>query len=225
LAEPVGPRVLIADLPAIRFGVRIALEGAVQVCAEAGAARDAISAAQRQQPDVSLIGLDLPGDGIVAIRGICDVAPKTAAIALAASQDADDLLACIHAGAVGYLPHNIDAASLRHVVAAVRAGEAAVPRHMVLALVREVQRAAAGGDGLTPRETEVVDLLRRGRSTAAIAHRLGISPVTVRRHISTSMRKIGAEDRTALTQPRLSQPSGGDGSLSGTAVDPGPMGR
>jgi DNA-binding CsgD family transcriptional regulator len=74
---------------------------------------------------------------------------------------------------------------------------------MVLALVRELQRAASGGDGLTPREMQVLDLLRRGGSTAAIADRLGISPVTVRRHISTSMRKIGAEDRAALTQTRL----------------------
>jgi DNA-binding NarL/FixJ family response regulator len=148
-----------------------------------------------------LIGLDLPGDGIVAIREICGVAPGAAVVALASSQDADDLLACLHAGAIGYLPGSICAASLRQVVAAVGAGEAAVPPGMVLALVRELQRAASGGDGLTPRETEVLDLLRRGRSTAAIADRLGISPVTVRRHISASMHKIGAPDRAALTQP------------------------
>jgi DNA-binding NarL/FixJ family response regulator len=191
---------LIADLPAIRLGVQIALDGAVNVCAEAGDAEAAISAAERQQPEICLIGLDLPGDGIVAIRGICAVAPGTAVIALASSPDADDLLACVHAGAVGYLPGSIGAESLRRAVAAVGAGEAAVPRAMVLVLLRELQRAASGGDGLTPRESEVLDLLRRGRSTAAIAHHLGISSVTVRRHISASMHKVGAADRTALTQ-------------------------
>jgi DNA-binding NarL/FixJ family response regulator len=191
---------LIADLPAIRLGVRIALEGAVQVCAEAGDTESAIRAAQREQPEICLIGPDLPGDGIVAIRGICEVAPGTAAIALARSQDADDLLACVHAGAVGYLPSSVDAASLRRAVAAVHAGEAAVPAASVLALVHELQRAASGDDGLTPRQTQVLDLLRRGRSTAAIADQLGISPVTVRRHISASMHKTGAEDRTTLTR-------------------------
>jgi DNA-binding NarL/FixJ family response regulator len=191
---------LIADLPAIRLGVRIALEGAIQVCAEAGEANDAIRLAQREQPEISLIGLDLPGDGMVAIREICGVAPHTAVIALAASLDADDLMACVHAGAVGYLPGSIPAASLRRVIAAVRAGEAVIPRAMVLVLVRELQRAASGGEGLTPRETQVLDLLRRGRSTAAIADRLGISSVTVRRHISASMHKLGAEDRTALSK-------------------------
>lgn len=202
LEPPPKPRVLIADVPAIRIGVRIALEGAVEVCAEAGDAQSAAVAARLEQPAISLVGLDLPGDGIVAIRGICAAAPGTAAIALAHTQDTDDLLACVRAGAVGYLPQSIAAASLRRVVAAVSQGEAAVSRPMVLALVREVQRAASGSDGLTPRESEVVDLLRRGRSTAAIADRLGISTVTVRRHISASMQKIGAEDRGALTQAR-----------------------
>jgi DNA-binding NarL/FixJ family response regulator len=203
LSEAPQPKVLIADLPAIRLGVRIALEGAVQVCAEAGDAREAITAARREQPEICLVGLDLPGDGIAAIRGICGVAPDTAAIALAPSQDDDLLLACARAGAVGYLPAGIDAESLRRIVAAVSAGEAAVPRAMVLVLVRELQRVASGGDGLTPRQTQVLDLLRRGRSTAAIADRLGISSVTVRRHISASMHRIGAEDRTALTQARV----------------------
>lgn len=202
MLEPPKPRVLIADVPAVRIGVRIALKGTVEVCAEAGDAKAAVRAAQREQPEVSLIGLDLPGDGLIAIRGICEVAPGTATIALGFSQDADDLLASVHAGAIGYLPHSTGATALRRVLEAVRAGEAAVPRSMVLTLVRKVQRAASGDDGLTPREAEVVDLLRRGRSTVAIAASLGISPVTVRRHISASMSKVGAEDRVALTQAR-----------------------
>jgi DNA-binding NarL/FixJ family response regulator len=201
--EALQPRVLIADLPAIRLGVRIALEDAVQICAEAEDAEHAIRVAEREQPEICLIGLDLPGDGINAIRGIRGVAPGTAVIAVAPSQDANDLLACVHAGAVGYLPGTIGAASLRRAVAAVHAGEAAIPRAAVLVLVRELQRAAAADEDLTPRETQVLDLLRRGHSTAAIADQLGISPTTVRRHISASMHKIGAEDRTALTQDRL----------------------
>jgi DNA-binding NarL/FixJ family response regulator len=189
---------LVADLAAIRLGVRIALEGAVQVCAEAGDVEEAIRLAQREQPDIALIGLELPGDGIVAIRGIRAVAPRAAVIALAPSPDADGLLACVNAGAVGYLPGSTSAASLRRAIAAVNEGEAAVPRAMVLVLVRELQRAATGGDGLTARETQVVELVRRGSSTGAIADRLGISSVTVRRHISASVHKLGAEDRSAL---------------------------
>lgn len=190
---------MIADLPAIRLGVRIALAGVAEVCAEAGDADEAIEAARREQPDISLIGLDLPGDGIAAIRGIHWVAPGGAAIALAPSPDADALLACVDAGAVGYLPGSTSAGSLRRAVAAANEGEAVVPRAMVLVLVRELQGAPAGRGGLTTRETQVLDLLRRGSSTTAIGDRLGISSVTVRRHISASMQKLGAEDRAALT--------------------------
>lgn len=203
MPEALQPRVLIADLPGVRLGVRIALEGAAQICAEAEDAEHAIRAAQLEQPEICLIGLDLPGDGILAIRGIREVAPGTAAIAVASSQDDDDLLACVHAGAVGYLPGSIGAPSLRRAVAAVHAGEAAIPPAVVGVLLRELQRASSGDDDLTPRETQVRDLLRRGHSTAAIADQLGISPTTVRRHISASMHKIGAEDRTALTQARV----------------------
>jgi DNA-binding NarL/FixJ family response regulator len=74
---------------------------------------------------------------------------------------------------------------------------------MVLALLRALRRVASADDDLTPREMQVLDLLQQGRSTAAIADQLGISPVTVRRHISILMHKIGAEDRTALTNARL----------------------
>jgi DNA-binding NarL/FixJ family response regulator len=189
---------MVADLAAIRLGVRIALEGAVEVCAEAGDVEEAISVAQREQPDIALIGLDLPGDGIAAIRGIRAVAPGAAVIALAPSPEGDDLLACVDAGAIGYLPGSTSAASLRRAIAAVNEGEAVVPRAMVFVLVRELQRAATGGDGLTARETQVLDLLRRGSSTSAIADSLGISSVTVRRHISASMHKLGADDRSAL---------------------------
>lgn len=198
------PGVLVAHVPAIRLGVRIALEGAFQIRAEAGDAEDAIAAAQREQPEICLIGLDLPGEAIGAIQGICEVAPGTAVIALADSPDPDDLLSCVHAGAVGYVFVGIRAVALRRVVAAARAGEAVVPRAMVLVLVRELQRAASGDTALTPREMQVLDLLRRGRSTAAIAERLGISTVTVRRHISASMHKMGAKDRAALAQARSS---------------------
>lgn len=192
------PRLLIAEHPVTRLGVRIALESTVNVCAEADDAEHAISAAQREQPDVCLVGVGMPGGGIPATRGICKVAPNAAVIVLATAPDVDDLLTSIHAGAIGYVSSDISALSLRRMVDAVLAGEAAVSRWMVLALVRELQGGSFGGDRLTARERQVVGLLQRGQSTGEIADRLGISPVTVRRHISATMQKTGVEDRGAL---------------------------
>src|SRR5205085_1577001 len=132
------PSLLIADHAATRLGVRIALDGAVHVCAEADNAEQAIDAAFREQPEVCLVGLEMPGDGITATRGICRVAPGSAVIVLAASLNAGIMLSCLHAGAIGCLASNIGAAPLRRVVAAVRQGEAAIPRSMVLTLVSQL---------------------------------------------------------------------------------------
>jgi DNA-binding NarL/FixJ family response regulator len=158
-----------------------------------------VTAAHCGQPDVCLIGLELPGGAIEAIRGVCERAPNAAVIVLSANHDVDDLLAVIRAGAIGYLSATADPDVLRRVVRAVAAGEAVIPRTLVLDLVHELQGAAPGASGLTPREAQVLGMLRRGQSTAAIAERLAISPVTVRRHISALVHKAGAEDRSALS--------------------------
>lgn len=176
------------------------------MCAEADDAEAAIRAARREQPDVCLVGLGVPGGGILATRGVCGVAPRAAVVVLSTAPDVDDLLSCVQAGAVGYLLSDISASSLRMAVEAVIAGEAAVSRSMVLALIRELQGATIGGDNLTARERQVLGMLWRGRSTVAIADRLGISPVTVRRHISAVVQKVGAHDRAELAQGRLERP-------------------
>jgi NarL family two-component system response regulator LiaR len=171
------------------------------VCAEADDAEHAIAAAEREQPDVCLLGLEMPGGGVAATRGICGVAPEAAVIVVATSPDFDDLLSCVQAGAVGYVSSDIDTQSLRRVVVAVCNGEATLPRSMELSLVRELQGPrVTDAAGLTTREAQVLGMLRRGRSTGAIAERLGISPVTVRRHISSTMHKAGVEDREALAR-------------------------
>jgi DNA-binding NarL/FixJ family response regulator len=199
------PRLLIADHAPTRLAIRVALGDTVHVCDEAQDAAHAIAGAKRERPDVCLIGLEVPGGGIAATTGIREASPDSAVIVLATTPDADDLLACVQAGAVGYLASDISAAGLRRSVASVQRGEAAAPRSMVLALMRELQESGApfGHDGLTAREYQVLGMLRKGQSTSAIAEGLGISPVTVRRHISTTMQKIGVEDRSALAQVTL----------------------
>jgi len=194
------PRLLIVDRAATRVGIRMALEDTVQVCAEADDAEHAIRAAKRQQPDLALVGDHIAGDGLAAIRGICRAAPECGVVVLAGAHDADYLIECVRAGAVGYVPGSLDAERLRRVVTAAAANEAVVPRSMVLELVLELQGGGTGADGLTSRESQVLGMLRRGHKTGEIADRLAIAPVTVRRHISELVRKMGVENRAALTE-------------------------
>jgi DNA-binding NarL/FixJ family response regulator len=191
-------RLLIADHPATRVGIRMALDGQTQICAEAGDANRAIRAAIREQPDICLVGRDLPGDGLTTVRGICRAAPRAAVVVLADVRDVDDLLDAVRAGAIGYVPDGLDADGLRRIIGAVAANEAVVPRDMVLELLMELRGRGASSESLTGREAQVLGMLRRGHSTAAIAERLEIAPVTVRRHISELVHKLGVRDRSEL---------------------------
>jgi DNA-binding NarL/FixJ family response regulator len=193
-----GIRMLIADHAPTRIGIRLALGQSVEICAEAGDTQAAIRAAMREQPDICLIGRDLPGDGLAAVRGICRAAPHAAVIVIAEIADVDDLLDAVRAGAIGYVPDGLDAERLARIVCATGAKEAIVPRAMVLELVMELRGNGAGAEALTGREAQVLGMLRRGHSTASIAERLEIAPVTVRRHISELVHKLGVRDRSEL---------------------------
>lgn len=200
LAQEKPVRLLIVDHAPTRVGIRMALAGEVDVCAEAGDAETAIRAAKREQPDIALVGTGISREWCATIRGICRAAPNCAVVVLAETEDADDLVECVRAGALGYVPGALDVDRLRRVFAAVMANEAVIPRAMVSDLLSELRSGSAAGDVLTGREAQVLGMLRRGHSTARIAERLQIAPVTVRRHISELVRKFGVESRAELIE-------------------------
>lgn len=204
-------RLLIVDRPATIAGIRMVLDGTYTVCAQADDAEQAIRAAKYEAPDVCLIGSEVTADLSATVRGICRAAPDCAVIVLAHECNVETLLEAVRAGAIGYVPGALDARRLQTVMGAVAAREAVVPRELVLELILELRNGGAAAGGLSTRESQVLGMLRRGQSTADIARRLDIAPVTVRRHISELVRKLGVTDRSQLIEP----------SRSSAAVDPG----
>jgi DNA-binding NarL/FixJ family response regulator len=207
-AAPAGvrARVLIAaDHLATRTGFRLALGGSAD-CSEADDAATAVAAAVRDQPDVCVVDFDPPGRAIRAAAEILSKVPRASVVVMTRRVDEDEFIAAVRAGAIGYLPEGVDPARLPHVIRSVMRGEAAVPRALVPRLIDELR----GREGrrhfdlerrrvsLTAREWEVVDLLQKGMSTRAIAELLGISAVTVRRHISAVHGKLGVRSRAEL---------------------------
>ena len=81
-----------------------------------------------------------------------------------------------------------------------REREALIPRAMVVELLTEIRGASIPTTGLTGRESQVLGMVRRGHSTAWIAERLQIAPVTVRRHVSALVHKLGVESRADLVE-------------------------
>jgi DNA-binding NarL/FixJ family response regulator len=190
-------RLLIADCAPTRHGIRLALGSGVPVCAEVGGAEQAIRAAKHEQPDVALIGTALEGDWRAAVRGVCRAAPRCAVVVLSQSDDVDEMLDAVRAGAVGYVPGSLEAERLQRVFQALAEEEAVVPRSMVKELLSELRDGLSGGP-LTAREAQILGMIRRGHSTARIADCLQIAPVTVRRHVSELVRKLGVENRSGL---------------------------
>jgi DNA-binding NarL/FixJ family response regulator len=203
-----GIRVVIADdHPPTRAGVRSALErGGFVVCAEAADGNAAIEAARRERPDVCLLDIHMPGDGIRAAETIARELPETAVVMLTVSRSDADLFDALRVGACGYLLKDIDPARLPLALYGVLEGEAALPRRLVALLIEEFRerrrrrRIPLGGRRsveLTDREWEVLELMRDGLSTDEIAARLFISPVTVRTHVSAILRKLQVPTREA----------------------------
>jgi DNA-binding NarL/FixJ family response regulator len=203
-------RVLIADdHPPTRRGVRLSLEqqGFI-VCAEVASAQGAVEAAVRERPDVCLVDVHMPGGGIRAVGEIAARLPKTAVVMLTVSDSEDDLLDALRAGARGYLLKDMDTEQLPMALWAVLRGEAALPRRLAASLVQEIRRRGGQrltlSDGravqLTPREWNVLELLCDDLGTAEIAQRLFVEPVTVRRHVSAIVEKLGVSSREEAVQ-------------------------
>jgi DNA-binding NarL/FixJ family response regulator len=196
--------VLVEDQLLVRTAVRRLLEAeGFEVVSEAVDAAAGTEAVIRERPDICLIDVSVPGGGITATREITRRTPETTVVMLTASSDHEDLLDSIRAGASGYLLKDMNPERLPAALRGVLAGEAAVPRALMAHLLTDLQtqgrrRAVVGKNGraeLTGREFEVLAMLCDGLSNAAIAERLSISPVTVRRHTSSVVQKLGARDR------------------------------
>lgn len=146
----------------------------------------------------------MPGMGVRAAASISIAVPEAAVIIYTDSRRDEDLFAALQAGARGYLWGDTDPLRLPLALKGVLAGEAAVPRELVARLMEEFRlrdrprRLRLQGRGeveLTPREWDVLELLRPGLGTAEISELLYIARVTVRTHIAAILHKLDVTTR------------------------------
>jgi DNA-binding NarL/FixJ family response regulator len=204
LAERI--RVLLADEQALfRDAVRLALESEadVEVVAEAREGFQAVSEAERTEPDVALLDAGLPGnDGFRATWLVRQRVPRCQVIVVSSREDRDTLEHALEAGARGFVTKGSPISELLSVVRAVHRGETLVPSRMLGDLLGGLMRrrheqveAFRRVSQLTRREREVLRLLVDGSGTEAIAHVLVISPQTARTHIQNILAKLGVHSR------------------------------
>lgn len=201
-----SPNVVIgANDPATLVGMRMALEAdGIAVVGQVQSLPELVEAVERHKPDVCLVDADLSGGGIRAAAELTARVPGIGVVLLADDPSDEMFLDAIRVGATGYVPKRIPPARLPSVVRAVLHGEPAIPRALVTHLINQYrarpprrQLAVANGRGvdLTSREWQVLDFMREGLTTRAIADRLMISEVTVRRHIGSVLKKLQVPSR------------------------------
>ncbi|GAA1060103.1 response regulator transcription factor [Agromyces bracchium] len=205
VAEPIT--VVIADDHApMRAVARRGLEaGGCRVVGEAATADEAVALVVEHRPNVALLDIHMPGNGIRAADDISRSVPTTAIVMLTQSREDDDLFDSLRAGAVGYLLKDAPPQSLADTLRGVLAGEAAMPSALVTRILDEFRgparrrfgRGSPAAAKLSTREWEVMDLLRQGNSTDDVAGRLFLSPTTVRVHVSSVLRKLAVRDRAS----------------------------
>lgn len=190
--------VLVDDHAVVRRGLADLLSSAadlevVGTAADGQAAQEVVRAAR---PDVVVMDLQMPGtDGVAATRAIVDEQPEVQVLVLTSFSDSDRIIAALDAGAVGYLLKDADPDDVIEGVRAVARGESPLhpkaARELLLSRNRPVEKTQ-----LTPREADVLRLVRQGLANKQIARRLGISERTVKAHLTSVFQRIGVPDRT-----------------------------
>jgi DNA-binding NarL/FixJ family response regulator len=200
-------RVLVVDDHELfRAGVRSELEDLVELVGDAATVDEAVTKIDETSPEVVLVDVHMPdGGGVEVIRQAAAGEQPPRFLALSVSDDPEDVIAVVRAGARGYVTKSISGNELADAVRRVHEGDAVFsPRLAGFVLDAFAGPSAAGGDPeldqLTPREREVLQHIARGYMYKEIALRLDISPKTVEAHVSSVLRKLQLSSRHELSR-------------------------
>ena len=196
-----GDRVRVAvadDHPMFRAGVVMSLreEGDIEIVGEAADAASALALARAELPQVMILDINMPGGGLEAARSVAAACPATRIVMLTVSEDEDDLLAAMKAGASGYVLKGAGASELAGVIRAVHAGDVYVAPALAWGLLREMRHPRTSPyDELTEREREVLELVAEGLSNQEIGERLGLAEKTIKHYMTNILGKLQVRSR------------------------------
>jgi DNA-binding NarL/FixJ family response regulator len=197
---------LVDDEELVRSGLRtiLAAQDDIEVVGEGGDGAVVVPLVASLRPDVVVLDIRMPlVDGIHATRELhrrLESPPRV--LILTTFGDDENVYAALHAGADGFLPKRARPAEIVDAVRVVAGGESllfpAAIRSLAARHATASTRTGTAGavDDLTPREREILRLMARGLSNAEIADELFLGLQTVKTHVSSLLRKLGARDRT-----------------------------
>ncbi len=194
---------IVDDHPLLLQGVSQTLSGrnGFSIVGLGGSAADALRIAEEEKPDIMLLDISMPGDGMEAAKKISARHRAIKLIMLTVSERDDHLKTALEIGVRGYVLKGVSGTELQAAVQAVHDGKTFItPELATRALYNQVRSQSAAemrfaNWGLAKRESEVVVLLREGKTNKEIGDALGLSEKTVKRHMSSIMKKLDAKSR------------------------------
>jgi DNA-binding NarL/FixJ family response regulator len=190
--------VLVDDHAVVRRGLTDLLTSSsdIEVVGTAADGDQAVQVVRDARPDVVVMDLQMPvRDGVEATRMILGEQLGAQVLVLTSYSDSERIMAALDAGAVGYLLKDADPDEVIEGVRAVSRGESPLHPKAARELLRSRGRTVEPPQ-LTPREADVLRLVRLGLANKQIGRRLGISERTVKAHLTSAFQRIGVADRT-----------------------------
>jgi DNA-binding NarL/FixJ family response regulator len=199
--------VMLADDHAVvRDGLRALLEGGndLQVVAVAGNGREAVAEALRLKPDIVIMDIAMPElDGVEATRRIVERCPETRVLILSMYLSAEHIYRALQAGAQGYVLKESAGDEVVDAIRALRAGKRYLSHRITETVIDDYLREGTNVsplDSLSLRERDVLQLVVEGRTNAAIAQALSLSPKTVETYRARIMKKLKVRDTVELVK-------------------------
>jgi len=197
---------LVDDHALLRLGLRTLIddEDDMQVVGEADSAEAALRMVERDQPQVVLMDIRLPGDsGLEATRQLTATYPQTKVVMLTSFADEEMVVSAIRAGAVGYILKEVGNEEVLRAIRAAASGGSVLDAATTSRLLDRVRSSEQKADrdafrDLSDRELEVLYELSQGKTNAEVASSLNLSEKTARNYVSTILEKLQLSNRIEL---------------------------
>jgi DNA-binding NarL/FixJ family response regulator len=196
--------VIVDDHPLFREGVATILgnEPDFEVVGQGATADEAIQLSLDLLPELLLIDIDMPGNGITAARAVAAACPVTRIIFLTVSEADENLVAALKAGGRAYILKGVAGRELVRILRAVYEGESYVPPALAASLLVDLSEARKRTaalthpmEELTERERQILELLGSGLSNKEIAGKLFLSEKTVKHYMTNILQKLQVRNR------------------------------
>ncbi|RLP28380.1 response regulator transcription factor [Mesorhizobium sp. YM1C-6-2] len=191
--------VIVDDHALFRVGVAqtLNLDDDLEVVGEGGSAAEALELVVRHRPDVVLLDINMPGNGIEAAKELLELDNAPKVMMLTVSEEDDDIMRALETGAVGYVLKGVKANDLIDAVKGIAAGESFVSPNLTLRILGNVTGKTPTSvlSSLTRQEEKTLRLMATGLSNREIGEQLGIVEKTVKYHVTRILKKLNARNR------------------------------